>query len=180
MNRLSAKLPIEKARGLCLTVLLRTGLCQRGFTLTEMMIALALLSLVVMGGIYSHLLGLRMSTIIQSKLQSTAYARSALNNTRDEIRSCQTVAVGTGSRTAFTTFATNAPRAGNAVQIYPTTDTNVFIRYYLDPRDQTLRRITSGSSIGVIVANFVTNQVAFTAEDFTGRTLTNDQVNFVV
>ena len=178
MNLPLAKRTIEKGRSLLLYALVRSGLT--GFTLTEMMIALALLSLVVLGGIYSHLLGLRMSTIIQSKLESTAYARSALNDTRDEIRSCQTVAVGNGSRTAFTTFATNAPRAGNALQIYPTASTNVFIRYYLDPNDQSLRRITSGSSTGVVVASFVTNQIAFTAEDFAGNVLTNDQDNFVI
>ena|SRR2546423_1675601 len=151
-----------------------------GFTLTEMLIALGLLSLVVLGGTYSHLLGLRMSTITQSKLLTAQFARAALNDTRDEIRSAQTVYVGNGTKTSFTFLPANAPRQGNAVQIYLTTDTNDFIRYYVDATDQTLRRITKGSTNAAVIGNYVTNLIAFTAEDFAGRAMTNDQDNIVV
>jgi hypothetical protein len=150
------------------------------FTITEMMISVGLFGLVVVGGISLHLLGLRMSTITDSKLKATQSARGALNSTRDEIRCAQSMLVGAGSQNGFVTVSGAGPRAGNALQIYPSSDTNIFIRYYLDPVEQTLRRWTSGSSTSSVVALFVTNAVAFTAEDFAGQTLTSDQNNAVI
>ena len=86
----------------------------------------------------------------------------------------------TASSTDFTHIALNGLRQGNALQIHPTTDTNVFIRYYLDTASQSLRRTASGTGQVQVLAPYLTNQIAFVAEDFAGHTLTNDQNNRVI
>jgi hypothetical protein len=149
------------------------------FTMTELMIAVGLFSLVVLGSILSHLVGLRMCAINQTKLKTTHAARAALNRTEDDIRTATTIQVGTGNASGFTNITGNLPRQGNAIQIYPTLSTNIFIRYYLDKSDQTLKRVLSNGAFEAI-ANYITNTIPFTAEDYAGNVLTNDQNNRVI
>lgn len=151
----------------------------RAFTITELMIAMGLFALVVIGSILSHVVGLKMCTINQTKLKTTHTARAALSRAEDEIRSAMELHVGNGNITNFTYAGTNQLRQGNAVQIYPTGDTNNFIRYYLDTTDQTLKRVASGGGFETI-ANYITNKIPFAAEDYEGNVLTNDQNNRVI
>jgi prepilin-type N-terminal cleavage/methylation domain-containing protein len=150
------------------------------FTIVELMIALAIFSLVIIGSIYCHLMGLKMSTMAQAKLKATHTARAALNRTRDEIRSASILYVGTGNKNGFTNAVQNGLRQGNALQICPTGNTNNYIRYYLDGTDKTLKRIVSGSGNPETIASYITNQIGFAAEDFAGNVLTNDQNNRVI
>ena len=150
------------------------------FTLAELMTAMGLFSLVVLGMVYSQLFGMRMFNVTSTRVAASDSARKVLNRVRDDVRSGKLLYVGSGSSTGFTHVALNSPHQGNALQIYPTTDTNVFIRYYLDAASQTLRRTASGTGQVQVLAPFLTNQIAFVAEDFAGRTLTNDQNNRVI
>ena len=151
----------------------------RAFTLTEVMIAAGLFSLVVVASILSHVTGLKLCAGAQAKLRATHTARAALNRTRDEIRSSTSVEVGNGNAAGFTRVSTNGLRQGNALQIYPTGDTNIYVRYYLDSSDQTLKRVASSGSFET-VANFITNKIPFAAEDYSGNVLTNDLNNRVI
>ena len=144
------------------------------FTITEMMVAMAIFLLVVVSVVYSHLFGLKMFNITSTKLVASHGARAALNHVRDEIRSGKVLYVGNGSSTTFNLIATNSPRQGNALQIYPTSNTNNFVRYFRDPADQKLKRAVSGSSMVEVVASYITNQIVFYAEDFQGNALTNE------
>lgn len=151
------------------------------FTLPELMVTLTIFSLVVIAGLYSHLLGLKMNCFTQTKLQATHSARAALNETRDDIRSAQSVYVGNGGPLGFT----NAPsqvQQGNAVQIYPTTATNNFVRIYVDTSKLTLNRMTvvPGRTNIELIASDVTNQVPFHVEDYAGNIVTNTQNNRVI
>jgi prepilin-type N-terminal cleavage/methylation domain-containing protein len=152
---------------------------EEGFTLAEIMTAMALFSLVMVGVVYSHVLGLKMFNITSTKLSATFGARAALNQVRDDVRSGKTMYVGSGNRTGFTNVAGNNAREGNALQIYPNANTNVFVRYYLDARAGQLRRARNGGG-ETVVASYITNQLAFRAEDYAGNTLTNDQNNRVI
>src|SRR4051812_8069802 len=149
------------------------------FTITELMIAVGLFSLVVMGSILSHLVGVRMCAINQTKLKTTHSARAALNRTEDDIRTASEIKIGTGNASGFTNVIGNLPRQENAIQIYPTLNTNIFVRYYLDSSDQTLKRVLSNGAFEAI-ANYITNTIPFTAEDYAGNVLTNDQNNRVI
>jgi prepilin-type N-terminal cleavage/methylation domain-containing protein len=146
------------------------------FTLTEILTAMAVFSLVMVGAFYSHLFGLRMFNVTATKLSASENSRVVLNRVVDEVRSGKLVYVGNGSSASFTATPTDTPQEGNALQVYPTIDTNVFVRFFLDPSTQTLRRLSTNGSMEVI-ASYVTNQVVFCAEDYLGNTLTNNQNN---
>lgn len=152
----------------------------RAFTLPEMMTVVALFSLLLGGVLSSQLLGMRMYRISETKLSATANARRALDRVRNEIRSGKMLLVGNGDDASFTLIADNQPHIGNALQIYPTTNTSSFVRYYLDADENCLKRLVSGSGEAQVVANYITNRLVFQAEDFAGHILTNNQNNRVI
>jgi type II secretory pathway pseudopilin PulG len=151
-----------------------------GFTLTEIMVVASLFSLVVIGLISSHLFGIRMFNITGTKLSASRAARATLNHVRDEIRSGKILTVGNGGSGGFTNIAPNLPHEGNALQICATSDTNVWVRYYLDTANQTLMRRVSGTNPVETIASYITNRLVFQAEDFRGAVLTNDQNSRVI
>lgn len=153
---------------------------QLAFTLTEFMVAMCVFALVIFAVIISQMFGLKMFSMTQSKLTAANGARVVLNRIRDEIRSGKTMVVGNGSSNSFSTILSNAPHMGNALQIYPTTATNTFVRYYLDPSDQKLKRKASSSGQPEVLASYITNQIVFRAEDYAGNVLTNEQNNRVI
>jgi len=153
---------------------------QSAFTLAEIMTAMGLFSLVVIGMVYTQLFGMRMFNITSTRLSASDSARKVLDRVRDDVRSGKILYVGNGGSAGFTNIALNGLRQGNALQIYPTTDTNVFVRYYLDLAGQSLKRTTNGTGQIQVLAPYLTNQIAFFAEDFAGNILTNDQNNRVV
>jgi hypothetical protein len=153
---------------------------ESAFTLVELATAMAASLLVVLAVICSQLAGMRMNIATQSKLNATHNARAVLNRVRDEIRSGRILVVGSGDDTRFTHVTANSPQEGNALQIYPTADTNTFVRYYLDRAGRKLKRVASGNSQATEIAGCITNQLVFRAEDYRGNTLTNDQNNRVI
>ncbi len=153
--------------------------CQ-AFTLTEVLVVSTLFILLLTGVLGSHIFGMRMQRIAETKLSATACARQALNHVRDEIRSAKSLCIGNGGVSSFTPIPDNVAHVGNALEIYTTTNTGNFVRYYLDTGEQCLKRVTSADPSPTVVANYVTNTVAFQAEDFRGNVLTNNQNNRVV
>ena len=152
----------------------------RAFTLPELMIVMAIFSLVFAGLISAQIFGMRMLTISETKLSATATGRRALNAVRDEIRAGKILVVGNGNDSTFTPIADNTPQIGNALQIHSTTNTANFVRYYLDQGEERLKRVVSGSSNIQVVANFITNELAFSAEDFCGNVQTRNRNNRVI
>jgi len=97
-----------------------------------------------------------------------------------EIRSGKLVKIGSGTLTNFTEVPVDTAQRGSAVQIYPTASTNQFVRYFWDEDSQKLKRTTNGSSSVSIVANSITNNIVFSAEDAVGNVLTNNDNNRVI
>jgi type II secretory pathway pseudopilin PulG len=152
----------------------------RAFTITEVMVAMALLSMVVIGVLSGHFFGMRLFQLTKAKLGASEEARMALNRLTDEIRSAKVLDVGTGSLSSFVECGIGTLQQGNALQIYTNSDTNTFIRYFRDPADKKLKRTVNGLSAVSIVANAITNTVLFTSEDHLGTVLTNGQNNRVI
>ena len=99
----------------------------------------------------------------------------------EEIRSANTVQVGTGTVSSFVLAATGKPQAGNAIRIYPTTNMNSYIYYFQDVTNKALRKVPLNTSNAVLtVATSITNAYPFTMETFTGTVLTNSQNNSVL
>jgi Tfp pilus assembly protein PilW len=151
------------------------------FTLVETMVTMAIFLLVLSGILSSYMYGLRMFEYTKPKLSASDDARAAISRLMNEVRTASIVRIGTGDQNSFSEVAMNAIQAGSAIQVYPNTDTNSFMRYYLDGAVNQLKRTdsTAPGSFTVLAQN-VTNQVVFTAEDFTGSTLTNNLNNRVV
>jgi hypothetical protein len=144
------------------------------------MVSMALILFVLSAIIASHLFGLRMFEITKAKLGASDEARAALANLVTEVRSAKILRVGNGNRTSFTEAASNRPQTGSAIQIYPTADTNTFVRYFWDSTDSKLKRTATGTNSVLVVAHSITNQLVFTSEDYAGNILTNNENNRVI
>jgi prepilin-type N-terminal cleavage/methylation domain-containing protein len=175
----------------------------QGFTLVEMMVALAIFTLVILVTVATQVYAARVYTLAATKLSATTSARMALNDIRDKIRQGQIVNVGnyfwTGNDPAATNFATISDgnqQQGNAVIVYPSSaNTNSFTLMFLQPGSGTNYAIGSPSSTNCLivetytngmlmqsndVANFITNQLIFTAQDYANNILTNNVNNRVI
>lgn len=156
------------------------GISRAAYTLTEIMVASALFSLVVIGTVGANIFGLRLYGITKAKLGANDDARKAISRLINEVRSCKTVKVGSGTLAGFTNSPDGSPEQGNALQIYPTTNQASYVRYYWDPSDTRLKRTTDSGGVAVVIANYITNQVVFSAEDAFGNVLTNSLNNRVI
>jgi prepilin-type N-terminal cleavage/methylation domain-containing protein len=151
-----------------------------GYTLTEIMVASALFSLVILGSVGANIFGLRLYGITKAKLGASDEAREAVSRLVNEVRSAKIVRVGNGSMSGFTNIPMGQSQAGNALQIFPTTNTSSFIRYFWDPGDQRFKRTVNGMASSIVVANHISNRIVFRAEDHRGNVLTSSQNNRVV
>ena len=152
---------------------------QAAFTLSEVMVATGILLIVFGGNVASHLFGMKIMEKINARAGASTDARKNIRTLMAEVCSAKSIAVGTGSQSAFTEFGMNVLQQGAALQIYPTTSTNAFIRYYLDSSAKTLNRMTNGGTGGV-VAGGVKNTDLFTREDALGNIVSNNQNNCVI
>lgn len=152
----------------------------RAFALPNLMVAMAIMLMVLAGITSSHLFGLRMFELTRAKLGASDEARAAISKLVEEIRSSKLVRVGNGSLAAFSETAVNTLQRGNALQIYPSSSTNQYIRYFWDPSDRRLKRATNNAATASIVANSVSNAFVFSCEDFSGKILTNNSNNRVI
>lgn len=145
------------------------------FTLTEILIAMAIFLIVVTGILTAHLFGLRMFQVNETKLTSTGWSRTTFSRIADEVRSCDTMAVGNlnATNSNFEGLLDGEVQQGNGLLIYPTTNTSSYILYFLNSKDQTFRRTTEQSGSAVILASMVTNNLIFSAQDFSGNLLTS-------
>jgi type II secretory pathway pseudopilin PulG len=163
----------------------RTG--ASAFTLAEMLIAMGVFSMVIGGMIATQLFGLRVYTLAATKLSATAGCRKALNQVRDQVREAKTLNVGICSSTpgSFNSLGLTNNQVGNALMVYPTTNLSVYSIFYLDTTATTNCRLlqytvasnaanTSLNTYTNVLASFITNQDIFTAQDWAGNTLTNE------
>jgi hypothetical protein len=158
----------EQGRGVC------------AFTFAEMMVTTAVSMLVMAGLITTYVFGLRLFEFVKPKMSASDSARVALGKISDELRSANIIRVGQGSLSSFTEVSPGAIQQANAIQIYGSTNTNYYARYYWDSADLKLKRTTNGSSYAYVIANSVSNQLVFTSEDYAGNILTNNQNNRVI
>jgi len=156
----------------------------RGFTLAEMVITVGVFLFIFTGVMVAvQLFGLRIYTLAATKLVATAGGRKALNQIRDQIREGKMVYVGNCSSPSYSSFAligaTNSQQ-GNALIIYPTTNTAWYSIYYLDTSTTTNRLIQFNVSNSVTtytntLAKYLTNNIVFDARDWQNNIVTNYQ-----
>jgi|SRR6266850_3731088 len=149
-----------------------------GFTLTEMLVASATFSLVIVGTLSAHLFGLKYDQRICSKLGASEQTRTSFELLTSDIRASKIWRIGYGSAATFSNLPNATLQQGNALQLSPTTDTNVWIRYYFETNGPALAnpngrlcRIGSDGSFRVIsenLTNATPNSMTFYAENYRG------------
>lgn len=152
---------------------------EMGRTLVEVMVASSLLAMVVLAILSCHIAGLRCTGFVLPKIQNAEYSRQLVSRMIEEIRCANTVAIGTGTVSAFTPAAANKPQAGNAIRVYPLTNSASFIYYFQDTNTWTVQRMDLNSNT-LVIADQVTNLLVFTMENFSGTVLTNPQNSCVL
>lgn len=151
------------------------------FTLVELVIAMTVFLLLVVGILSATVFGLKMEETVEGKLISSDGARNALGKIADEVRNCTFVWVGTVSTNGdFTQLPNGVPQTASGLLIQPTTNAANYIVYFVDPTDSSFRRTTSTPGTTSIIAQSVTNLMVFTAQDYLGNVLTNSQNNRVI
>ncbi len=150
------------------------------FTLTEMLVAMTILTMVVGSVIYCHVMGMQLNQITISKLGVDQQARNAFNRLHDEVRSATTIEIGNGTATTFTTISNGLAQAGMALRICPTTNTANWIRYYYEPSARELRRVDYAVATPRTIAQNLTNAILFQAENYAGTVLTGPANNRVL
>jgi hypothetical protein len=127
------------------------------------------------------LFGMWTFNLAATKITATTGCRWALNVMRDQIREADWVDIGNcaSGPTSFT--LTSGTNAGNALCVYPSTNSTTYSIYYLDTSTGTnnLMQYTYASSgtNSQIVASYITNQQIFLVEDWTNNILTNSPQN---
>ncbi len=152
----------------------------RAFTITEMMVVMAIFSLVILAIISVQIFGMRMYQISETKMSATASGRRALNVVRGDILSGKTFVVQNGNYASHANIADNYPQIGNALQIFPTASKSNYVLYYTDTTENSLLRYTSPGGQIEVVATYITNRLAFQSEDYRGNVLSNNQNNQVI
>ena len=153
---------------------------RRAFTLVEILITMVTTTIVLGGAMAAYMYGLKMVQFVQPKLNASDDARKAISLLTDEIRSAYDVKVGNRSGTTFEPIAPFTEQRGNALRIYPTSDTNQFVFYFWDVNDQNVKRTTNNATFTAVIAGAVTNELIFAAEDFRGNVLSANENNFVI
>ena len=136
---------------------------------------------VVAGIITANIFGLRIFQITENKLTASDAGRKALSGLIEDIRNSKTSYVGNvASNGVFTALADGVAQSGGALLVYPTTNSDMFILYFLNPSDNTFRRTTSITNSTAILCRSITNTVLLRFEDFRGNILTNNPNNRVI
>ena len=158
----------------------RSQTLNKGFTLPEILIAMTVFLLVVGAIISANLFGLRMFQMTNTKLIVTQWSRQTIGKITGEVRACNNVQVGNyTTNSGFVGFLPGETNQGNSLLIYPTADTNNYILYFVNLPDQTFQR-TDQPGNTVKLADSVTNTLPFSAQDFSGNVLTNNNNNSVI
>lgn len=141
---------------------------KQALTLVEMMVAMSIFSLVVIGLISAHLFGLRQDKLVQSKLGASDQSRRGFDLLARDVRSAKIWDVGNGNSSSFSPIPNGTAQQGNALKICLNTDTNIYIVYYFDTTQRELRRRHTGVAGTKLIAQSLTNAMYFRAETYQG------------
>ena len=149
----------------------------RAFTIPELMTGTAIFLMVSGGVLVGHMFGMHLLEANGPTSGTDQESSRALRVLVTDIRSAKLLLIGNGTLASFSSVNRNTTQVGNAIQVYPSTDTNVFIRYFWDAGD--LKRTLSGGP-QTPVASSISNRLVFTAENYIGNVLTNFQNNSLI
>jgi hypothetical protein len=157
----------------------------RAFTFVEAMITSVTLIILIGSVIMCNLFGLAMAVRQQIWMGASDDAAQAVGKLMGDIRSANTLQVGTWSNSVFTQTAATVQQSGNALLIFSTTNSTLtagpWTLYYYDPTSNNLVRTNfygaaTNGDYRLVSANPITNDNThpiFTEVDHTGTPLPN-------
>ena len=148
----------------------------RAFTLPELLVAMTIFLLVVVDVVSLQIIGLKMNALAANKLKSTSSSLKVLNQIRNQVLEARSVAVGNGSGTSFTLTGTS----GNALQIYPSNNTNSYLRFFQSTNTDALYEWNSTNNELWLLAPYITNQMVFETVDFQGNSSSRSQEHYAI
>jgi hypothetical protein len=166
--------------------------CVGGTSLIEFLIALGIFSFIITGLVVANLLGLKEDQLMESKAGASDSSRLMLETMLQDIHMANSWDIGNIS--TFGTISSNyfvvddssssSNLVGNALRLYPDTNSVSFIIYYFDTSTQTdevLWRWVSTNSAATIICSNLINTTYFDGEDYRGVTKeVNDNPYLVV
>ncbi|HWD92043.1 MAG TPA: hypothetical protein VG938_06810 [Verrucomicrobiae bacterium] len=152
----------------------------RAMTLVEIMVTTAIFGLVFVALLYANMFGMLQDQLANSKLGASDQSRRAFDKLTGDIRSAKIWMIGNGGESSFTPVDNGDSQVGNAIQISSTTDTNAYTRYYFDTNNAELCRKVSGVTGHTLVAQYLTNNMYFQAEDYLGNVKTDLSYKYVI
>jgi type II secretory pathway pseudopilin PulG len=154
---------------------LRRSKQQSALTLVELMISMSIFGMVILGFIMLQLFGMKQNQLVESKLGANDQARQLLEKMGLEIRSAKRLEVGNISGASFVEVPDGQPQRGTGIRIYPLSgdaNTNTYVQYYFNTNTRNLLRLSSGGGGAKLIADKLTNNMAFQAEDYAGTVQT--------
>ena len=161
----------------------------RAFTLCEVMVVSGTLVIIVTSVILCNLFGLAMADRQQIWLGASDDASEAYGTLMSDIRSANSLQVGTYTNSVFTQTSASNLQSGSALLIYTTTNTSYpWTLYYYEPGGSNLVRTnyygpSSNGDYNLVSANPITNDSThpiFTEVDYTDTPLSNLSTNVTV
>jgi hypothetical protein len=154
---------------------------ERAFTLVEALVASSTLVLVIASVMMCYLFGASMVCRQQIWMGASDDAANAIGSLMANIRAANTLQVGTYVSNVFTPAVSTNQQSGNALWIYPTTNTTPWVFYYYDSLSNNLVQTNyNGSnqsgSCKLVSANPITNDNThpiFTEVNYMGTPLSN-------
>jgi hypothetical protein len=151
------------------------------FTLCETLIASSSLVIIIGSVIMCNLFGLAMADRQQIWLGASDDAAEAYSTLMGDIRSANSLQVGSFTNGVFTQTASSSLQAGTALMIYSTTNTVPWTLYYYEPGGSNLVRTNyygpgTNGDYNLVSANPITNDAThpiFTEVDYTDTPLSN-------
>ena len=141
---------------------------QQALTLVEMMISMSIFGMVVMGFIALQIFGMKQNQLVESKLGANDQSRQLLEKMGHEIRSAKRWEVGNISGSSFVEVPDGQPQRGTGIRIFQSSATNSYIQYHFNTNARTLLRLQTGFAGTKMVAEELTNNMSFQAEDYRG------------
>jgi prepilin-type N-terminal cleavage/methylation domain-containing protein len=149
---------------------------EKAFTIVELMIAMTIFSMALIGVIYLHLFGLQQDKLVNSKLGASDQSRRGYDNLMRDVRSCKAWEIGNvdGTGINFTAADLGTTQQGNALCLnYTTNVANVTgkIIYYFNTNANALMRVRPRDMYVTKVADGLTNvfkSMIFEAQNFDG------------
>src|SRR6266478_626565 len=104
----------------------------QAMTLTELMTATSIFVLMVAGLVVTNMFAMQQDELVNSKLGANDQSRVGFDLLLGEIRGCKYVQVGSGTSNSFTSVTNGATEQGNALLVFPSTDSSTWIQYYFN------------------------------------------------